>query len=42
MAVKQVSVFMENREGRLEQVTKTLRDEGINITSLSLAETADY
>ncbi len=42
MAVKQVSVFMENREGRLEQVTKTLRDEGINITSLSLAETEDY
>ncbi len=42
MAVKQVSVFMENREGRLEEVTKTLKDEGINITSLSLAETADY
>ena len=42
MAVKQVSVFMENREGRLEEVTKTLKDEGINITSLSLAETSDY
>ncbi len=42
MAVKQVSVFMENREGRLLQVTETLMKESINIISLSLAETSDY
>ena len=42
MAVKQVSVFMENREGRLLQVTETLMKERINITSISLAETSDY
>jgi len=42
MAVKQVSVFMENREGRLEKVTEVLKNENINITSLSLAETSDY
>ena len=35
MFVKQLSVFIENREGRLEQVTEVLKTEGINILSLS-------
>ncbi|NLG03273.1 MAG: ACT domain-containing protein [Clostridia bacterium] len=42
MSVKQVSVFMENREGRLSKVMKTLADEQINVASLSMAETEDY
>lgn len=42
MSVKQVSVFMENREGRLSKVMKTLADEKINVASLSMAETEDY
>ncbi len=42
MVIKQLSVFIENREGRLEQVTETLAKNDINIVSLSLADTAEY
>ena len=42
MFVKQLSVFIENREGRLEKVTETLKDHNINIVSLSLADTSEY
>lgn len=42
MFVNQLSVFLENREGRLDQVLATLKEENINIVSLSLADTSDY
>ena len=42
MFVKQFSVFIENREGRLEQVTDVIRKENINILSLSMADTTEY
>ena len=42
MFVNQLSVFIENREGRLEQVLETLKNNNINIISLSLADTSDY
>ena len=42
MIIKQLSVFIENREGRLEKVTETLKEHEINITSLSLADTSEY
>lgn len=42
MFVNQLSVFIENREGRLEQVLETLKKNNINIISLSLADTSDY
>ena len=42
MFVKQLSVFMENREGRLEQAAEVLKDQGINILSLSMADTMEY
>lgn len=42
MFIKQLSVFIENREGRLEEVLDTLKLSGINIISLSLADTSDY
>ena len=42
MLVNQLSVFMENKEGRLEQALETLADSNININSLSLAEATDY
>lgn len=42
MFIKQLSVFIENREGRLEQVLTTLKQNNINIVSLSLADTSDY
>ena len=42
MFVKQLSVFIENREGRLEQVTDVLKTQNINILSLSMADTTGY
>ena len=42
MIVEQVSVFVENKKGRLAAVTKTLAQNGINISALSLAENEEY
>jgi len=42
MYTKQVSIFLENRKGRLAEVTKLLRDEQINIRALSMADMADF
>lgn len=42
MFIKQLSVFIENKEGSMEGVLKTLKERGIDIISLSLADTSDY
>jgi hypothetical protein len=42
MKIKQISVFLENRIGRLEEVTKLLAEKKINIRTMSLAETAEF
>lgn len=42
MITKQLSVFLENKEGRLGEVLRVLKDNAINIQSLSLADTAEY
>ena len=42
MKVEQLSIFLENKAGRLAQVTKTLAEAGINIRALSLADTSDF
>ncbi len=42
MTIKQISVFLENKAGRLDEVLKTLADNNINIVAMSLADTADY
>jgi len=42
MIVKQLSVFLENRAGRLAEVIGVLGDAGVNIRALSVAETADF
>ena len=42
MFIKQLSVFIENREGRLGEVLTILKDNNINIISLSLADSSDY
>jgi hypothetical protein len=42
MKIKQISIFLENRSGRLAEVTKLLSDNGINIRALSLADTSDF
>jgi hypothetical protein len=40
--VNQISVFLENKSGRLADVTRTLADNSINIRALSIADTIDY
>ena len=42
MVTKQISVFIENRKGRLGEVLDVLKDGGVNIISMSLADTAEY
>lgn len=42
MTIKQLSVFLENRAGRLDKVLKVLAENDINIVALSMADTADY
>lgn len=40
--LRQVSVFLENKQGRLRDVLKILADANIDIRSLAIAETSDY
>ena len=42
MKVEQISVFIENKSGRLAEVTKALGEADINIRTLSLADTSDF
>lgn len=42
MLIKQLSVFIENKQGRLEDVTQVLKEHNINIASFSLADTSAY
>jgi len=42
MKVEQLSIFLENRSGRLAEITGVLARAGINIRALSLADTADF
>ncbi|MBC7076559.1 MAG: ACT domain-containing protein [Syntrophomonadaceae bacterium] len=39
---KQISVFLENKAGRLSRVTRVLGEAGINIRALSIADTSDF
>jgi hypothetical protein len=42
MKIKQVSIFLENRAGRILDITETLGKNKINIRALSLADTSDF
>ncbi len=42
MVTKQISVFIENRKGRLGDILDVLKANGVNILSMSLADTAEY
>lgn len=42
MRVKQISVFLENKSGRLASVTEMLGANNINIRALSIADTTDF
>ena len=42
MFIEQLSIFLENRPGKLKGITDILKANGINIISLSLSDTTDY
>jgi hypothetical protein len=42
MKVEQVSVFLENKQGSLEEVMRILKEANVNIRTLSLADTTDF
>ncbi len=42
MRVEQISVFLENKAGRLAEVARILAEAGVNIRALSLADTSDF
>ena len=42
MAISQISVFVENRPGRLADITAVLAKSSIDIRALSVADTSDY
>lgn len=42
MTINQISVFLENKSGRLADVTKVLADGDINLRAMTIADTADF
>lgn len=42
MKIEQLSIFLENKVGRLAEVTEVLASSDINIRTLSLADTSDF
>ncbi len=42
MKVEQLSIFLENKAGRLAEVTAVLAENAINLRALSLADTSDF
>ncbi len=42
MRVEQIAVFLENKSGRLAEITSILAENDINIRALSVADTADF
>ncbi len=42
MLIKQISVFVENKSGRLFSLTKTIADSGIDLKALSIADTSKF
>lgn len=42
MIINQVSVFLENKSGRLNEVTQILGNAGINISAFTIADTSDF
>jgi hypothetical protein len=42
MIIQQLSVFVENRPGTLADVLRVLKEHGINLRALSVADTADF
>lgn len=42
MLIKQLSIFLENKSGRLNEVSKILGDSGINMLAFSVADTSEF
>ena len=42
MTINQISVFIENKAGKLSAFTHLLREQGIDIRALSIADVEDY
>jgi len=42
MIIHQLSVFLENKSGRLTEVLEVLGEENIRITALSVADTSEF
>lgn len=42
MRAEQISVFLENKAGRLAEVTSILGEAGVNIRALAVADTSDF
>ena len=42
MNIYQITVFLENKSGKLAELTKLLADNNIDIRAISIAETAEY
>lgn len=40
--VEQIAVFLENKSGRLAEITSIIAEEEVNIRALSVADTADF
>ncbi len=42
MLIKQISIFVENKQGRLSAITNILKENNIDIRALSIADTKDF
>lgn len=42
MKIRQISIFLENSSGRLAEVTRVLKDGGVNLRAIMIADTADF
>ena len=42
MNIKQISIFVENKSGRLAEITRIIGEAGIDIRAISIADTSDF
>lgn len=42
MKIQQISIFLENSAGRMAEVTRVLKDGGVNLRAIMIADTADF